>query len=268
LCTISHREKLLEYVLDLARDLHFEAVEIWGREPHINEKYDENRTQAARRMIEERHLATAALGSYVVFGPVRTRPEELVELEDVLHTARCLRCQIVRVWASDVGSADAGRAGWDRTVGEIREACDRAQRMGILLAAEMHDGSLADTGESSARLLEAVDRDNFRVNFQLSVRPQQETPEQRLAAVLPYVAHVHLQNFFNLADTEGERLRRAPISDGLYDWSPLLETLTHHKYAGYYALECAARDGDLKREALAQDLTYVKSLFKLMGVGV
>ena len=268
LCTISHREKLLEYVLDLARDLGFEAVEIWGREPHINEKFDENRTQAARRMLEERHLDVAALGSYVVFGPARTRPEELVELEDVLHTARCLRSAIVRIWASDVGSAEASRTCWDRTVGEIRDACDRAQRLEILLAAEMHDDTLADTGESCLRLLEAVDRENFGMNYQVSDRARPETPLQRLNAVLPHVVHCHIQNFVNLTNGEGERVRRAAISEGLVDWQPLLERLVDKKYRGYYALEFAAREGDGKREALAQDLSYLKSLFKLMGVAV
>lgn len=268
LCTISHREKLLEYVLDLARDLGFEAVEIWGREPHINEKFDENRTLAARRMLEERHLHIAALGSYVIFAPVRTRPEELVELEDVLHTARCLRSSIVRVWASDVGSAEASKTGWDRAVGEIRDACDRAQRLGIILAAEMHDDSLADTGASCLRLLEAVDRDNFRLNFQVSDRVRPETPLQRLNAVLPHIVHCHVQNFVNLTNGEGERVRRAPISEGLIDWQPLLERMTEKKYSGYYALEFAAREGEGKREALAQDLSYLKSLFKFMGVEV
>jgi 3-dehydroshikimate dehydratase len=268
LCTISHRERLLEYVLDLARDLGFEAVEIWGREPHINEKFDENRTQAACRMLEERHLNIAALGSYVVFGPVRTRPEELVELEDVLHTARCLHSPLVRVWASDVGSAEASKTGWDRTVGEIRDACDRAQRLGIILAAEMHDDTLADTGESAARLLEAVDRDNFRMNFQVSDRVRTETPLQRLNAVLPRVVHLHIQNYCQLTNGEGERVRRAAISEGLVDWGPLLERLVEKKYPGYYALEFAAREGEGKRESLAQDLSYLKSLFKLMGVAV
>ncbi|NLO73929.1 MAG: sugar phosphate isomerase/epimerase [candidate division WS1 bacterium] len=268
LCSISHREKLLEYVLDLARDLGFEAIEIWGREPHINERFDENRTQAARRMIEERQLAIAALGSYVVFGPSRTRPEELVELEDVLHTARCLRCPLVRVWASDVGAAEASRTLWDRTVGEIQEACDRAQRLGIVLAADMHDDTLTDTGESALRLLEAVERDNFRLSFHISGRPREETPEERLEAVCSHVVHVQVQNFSSLIEGEAERPRRASIADGLVDWYPLLERLAEGGYRGYHALAFAACEGDGKREALAQDLHYLKSLFKLMGVAV
>jgi len=265
LCTISHREKLLEYVLDLARELGFQAIELWGREPHISEQFDENRVQAARRMIEDRGLGICALGSYVVFGPVRTRAEELVNLDDMLHTARCLRVPLVRVWASDIGSDVATKAQWDRTVGEIQEACDRAARLNVTLVAEMHDDSLADTAASALRLLEQVDRDNFRLNFEVSTRLRSETPAQRLAAVLPFVVHTHLQNFSAYAGADGEKPKWAPISDGLVDYLPLLELLCDHGYQGCYALEFAAREGDGKRESLAQDLAYLKSLFRLLG---
>jgi sugar phosphate isomerase/epimerase len=170
------------------------------------------------------------------------------------------------VWASDLGSQEASRALWDRTVGEIRDACDRAQRLGITLAAEMHDDTLADTGSSSLRLLQAVDRDNFRLSFRVSGRPGKETAEERLAAVCEQIVHMHVVNFYNLTNGEAERPRRAPISEGLVDWYPLVERLTNHKYEGCYALEFAACEGDGKREALARDLSYLRSLFRLMGV--
>lgn len=265
LCTISHRERLLEYVLDLARDLGFQAIELWGREPHISEQFDENRVQAARRMIEDRGLEVCVLGSYVVFGPVRTRPEELVNLEDMLHTARCLRVPLIRVWASDIGSDVASKPQWERTVGQIQEACDCAARLNLTLVAEMHDDTLTDTASSALRLLEQVDRDNFRLNFEVSNRPRPETPAQRLAAVLPYVAHIHVKNFHAYAGADGERPKWAPISDGLVDYLPLLELLCDHGYRGCYALEFAWREGNGKRESLAQDLAYLKSLFRLLG---
>jgi 3-dehydroshikimate dehydratase len=265
LCTISHREKLLEYVLDLARDLGFGAIEIWGREPHISEKFDENRVAAARKMVEERHLCLCSLGSYVTCGPVRTRPEELVEVDDVLHTARCLRSPVVRIWASDIGSDHADREVFDRTVRDIQGACDRAARLNLTLAAQMHDDTLADTAASCMRLAEKVARDNFRLVFQVSHRDRPESAEQRLTRVLDLVAQVDIHNFSQYATEDGERVRRAPISEGLVDYYPLLEILANHGYRGCYALQFAAREGAAKRESLEQDLAYVRSLFKLMG---
>jgi len=265
LCTISHREKLLEYALDVAKDLGFDAVELWGREPHISEKFDENRVQAARRMIEDRGLELCCLGSYVVFGPVRTRAEELVELEDTLYTARCLRAPLVRVWASDIGSATATKRQWDQTTSQIQEACDRAARLGLVLVAAMHDDTLTDTADSSLRLLEQVDRPNFKLAFEVSHRPIAESPQERLLRVVDHIAHIHVRNFAAYAKENGERASWAPISAGLVDYFPLLDALAEHGYHGCYALEFAWREGNSKRESLAQDLAYLKSLFRLMG---
>ena len=267
LCTISLREKLLEYALEVAAELGVEGVEIWGREPHISEKYDENRVQAARRMVEERGLVPAVLGSYLGFGLVRNRGEEAVELEDVLHTAHCLRTPLVQVWASDVASDQASKAVWDRTVAEAQEACDRAARLHLTLTAQMGDDTLADTPDSCRRLLDRVGRENFRLTFQVSARPRPETPEERLTAVLDSVAHLHLQNYEAYCPN-GERVRRASLADGVVDYFPLLERLVGGGYTGYYALAFASREGEGKRQALAQDLSYLKSQFKLMGLKV
>ncbi len=265
LCTISHREKLLEYALEVAKDLGCDGVEIWGREPHISERFDENRVYAARKMVEERGLTTVVFGSYLTLGAVQTRPEDRVRLDDVLHTARCLHTPLMRVWASDMASDRADASIWSRTVAEIREACDRAERLNIVLAAEMHDDTLADTGESSRRLVELVNRDSFRLTFQVSIRPRKESPEERLQWIHEFVVHLHVQNFYSLAAKEDEPLRRAPVSEGLIDYYPLLEMLYDNGYSGSYALEFAACEGEGKREALAEDLRYLKSLFKLIG---
>jgi 3-dehydroshikimate dehydratase len=268
LCTISHRERLLEYVLGVAKELGFEGVELWGREPHISEKFDENRVQAARRMIEERGLYLCCLGSYVVFGPVRTRAEELAELDDTLYTARCLHAPVVRVWASDVGSERATKKQWDHTVGQIQEACDRAGRLNLVLAAEMHDDTLADSSAAALRLVEAVNRANFKLNYEVSHRREAEDPVERLDRVLPHVVHVHLRNFCTYGGENGERPRWAPISEGLVDYAPILDRLMESDYRGCYALEFACREGNGKLESLAADLAYLKSLAKLRGWGI
>jgi 3-dehydroshikimate dehydratase len=268
LCTISHREKLLEYVLDVTKELGFDGVELWGREPHISEKFDENRVHAARKMIEDRGLALTCLGSYVIFGPVKTRAEELAELDDTLYTARCLRAPIVRVWASDVGAERASKKQYDKTVAEIQEACDRAARLNLVLAAEMHDDTLADSADAALRLLEAVDRPNFKLNFEVSHRATPEPPQERLSRVLDHVVHLHLRNFTTYATENGERANWAPLADGLVDYYPLLDTLATAGYQGCYAVEFACREGNGKREALAADLSYLRGLFKLMGRAV
>jgi 3-dehydroshikimate dehydratase len=263
LCTISHREKLLDPVLELARELGFDGVEIWGREPHISERFDENRVIAARKMLTERDLTCLALGSYVVFGPSRTKEDDLVSLDDMLQTARTLHTPLMRVWASDVGSAEATAKVWERALAETREACDRAEKFDLVLVAEMHDNTLADTAPTALRFVEEVDRENFRLNFQAASCPGPLSPLERLRQVREYVAHVHLQNFHPLGPEE-ERYSRAPLPLGVIDYRPLLDELLDNGYAGAFLLEFAAVEGEGKRQSLAQDLTYLRGL--LAGV--
>lgn len=258
---MAFREKLLDYALDVASEVGVDGVEIWGREPHISEKFDENRVRTARKMVESRGLAIPVFSSYLSFGITRPRIDENIELAATLHTARCLNAPIVRVWASDLSSTKASATVWSRTIREIQEACDQAAKLGIVLAAEMHNGSLADTGRSARRLVETVERDNFRLNFRISAHiGPAEPPEERLELVLPYVVHVHAQNYARLVEGDHDTLQRAPVSSGIINYEGLIGRLIECGYDGYVALEYAHTEGDGKKQALFDDLNYLQSL--------
>ncbi len=261
LCTIAFREKLLDYALSVADELGVAGVEIWGREPHISEKFDENRVRTARRMVARRGLDIPVFGSYLRFASAYPHTDDTVELGPTLHIARCLRAPIVRIWASDVGSAEATEAIWTTAIRQIRQACDQAAKLSIILAAEMHDVTLTDTGAAARRLVEEVDRPNFRLNFQISAYINTETPEQRLAAVLPYVVHVHAQNYQRLLTGDDDHdLIRAPLEHGVIDYAPLVGQLVEAGYDGYIAVEFAPTESRDKSDALRGDIEYLQSL--------
>ena len=261
LCTIAYREKLLEYVLDVASELGFDGVEIWGREPHISEKFDENRVRTARKMVESRGLRIPVFGSYLYFGITRPRNDETIELDATLHTARCLGAPIVRGWASDLGSAEADEAVWTRTVREIQLACDQAGKLGITLAAEMHAHTFGDTGATARQLVDAVGCENFRLNFQVTYYAETETPEQRLETVLPYVVHIHAQNYERLLNPNDDcAMERVALSKGAVDYGSLLRPLFNSGYDGHIAVEFAHVEGDSKKQAILEDLNYLQTL--------
>lgn len=258
LCTIAYRDRLLDHVLDVAADLGFDGVEIWGREPHISEQFDENRVKAVQRMIHQRGLMVPVLGSYLRFGCTKTRAEGTVELEDTLHTAHCLGTELVQVWASDVPSAQATEAVWDATTDQFQQACDQASKLGITFAVEMHSSTLADSGAAARRLAESVGRDNLRLSYQIVPDAELQTPLEQLQSVLPYVVHMHAQNYARLTgEDEG---RRVPLGDGAIDYQPLVRQLRKSGYTGCIAVAFSWMEGEGKREALAADLSYLKSL--------
>lgn len=258
LCTIACRDRLLEHALDIARDAAFDGVEIWGREPHMPDEFDENRMRAARKLLDAKGVLPYVLGSYLRFGT--TRLDGDVELNDVLHIARWLRTPLVRVWASDVGSRDATPELWQRTVSEAQEACERAAKLDMTLVVEMHDATLADTAASARRLIEEVGRDNFRLNFQVASHDDGQSPEQRLEAVLPWVSHVHAQNYAAVPAHESEPVRRVALSAGFANYPVLIGMLKDAGYQGSIAVEFAHDEAGDKQAALVEDLRFLRSI--------
>lgn len=256
LCTISYREKLLEVALAAAARLEFEAIELWGREPHVSEEYDESRIRGIRLMAQERSLTIPVFGSYLYFGKTQHK-EDSVTLADTLHTAHGLHTPLVRVWASDVASAAASQEVWDQTVAEAQEACDRAAKMNVIFAAEMHDNTLTDTAVTARRLVEEINRPSFRLNFQAG-NYENEDQMERLEMVLPYVVHMHCQNFVR---SGGEtQYKRVHLGEGFVDYAALLSRLKDSGYAGHVAIEFAAEEGEHKEQSLKKDLEYLSAL--------
>lgn len=255
LCSIAFRERLLEYSLDLACEAGLDGVEIWGREPHISEEYDENRVAAARKMVVSHGLEVAVFGSYLRLGAVQS---ESMSLRDVLQIATGLEVQLVRVWAGDVGSDEADDALWKRTVEECRSAACAAEKMGLRLAVEMHTNTLADTARSAKRLIEDVARDNFGLNYQ-PLPDLDDNAIKRLERVLPYVFHLHAQNYAAL-NGDPERIERASLADGVIDYMPLISLLHDEGYDGYVAVEFSPSNVEDKRAAVLRDCIYLQNI--------
>jgi 3-dehydroshikimate dehydratase len=258
LCTIAFRDKLLDYALGVSKKLGFDGIEMWGREPHVSERFDETRMRASRRLLDSRGVTPYVLGSYLRFG--RTRNETDVNLSDTLHVARWLKTNLVRVWASDVGSAQATEEVWRNAVSEAREACDRAAKLNTTLVVEMHAGTLADTGPSTVQLVEAVGRDNFKVNFQIASHKDGQSCEERLAMVMPWVAHVHAQNYVEIPQHPSDPLRRVPLATGVANYPILIGMLKEAGYQGAIALEFPYDNCEDRAAALGEDLQFLRSI--------
>ncbi len=260
LCTIAFREKLLEDALNVAQALGFDGVEIWGREPHISETYDDRRVKAARKMAESRGLAVACFGSYLRLPASPRDEEEQVTPEDALQTTQALGASICRVWAGDVASRQAGKEQWRATVEGLEHACEMAAHMDITLAVEMHDGTLADTARSALSLLSDVGAANLGLNFQVSADRDGEDARARLELVLPHVVHVHAQNHRPSRRNLDGRMELAPLSEGLVDYREIVSMLADAGHQGFVDIEFVPQAGGGKVKALAEDYWFLRRL--------
>lgn len=260
LCTIALRNKLLEDALNVASEVGFDGVEIWGREPHMSMTYDCARVRAARRMAEERGLAVAVFGSYLRFGGLPGGNEtQNVTVEDAVNTTRGLGTKLCRVWAGARGSREASKHYWRQVVDEAAAACETAAQFGITLAVEMHGGTLTDTAKSTLALLKDVGAPNLKANYQCSFGLQSEDPRRRLEAVLPHVVNLHAQNYVAAPNPE-ERLERVGLADGMVDYGQLVSVLARAGYDGYIEVEFIPEAGGGRSAALRADCDFLRGL--------
>ena len=265
LSTIAYRERLLDDALDAAHKLGFEGIELWGREPHLSERYDENRVRAAQKMIQAKELSVPVFGSYLRMGATAPPSDETIELHDTLHIARQLKTQMVRVWMSDIPATKATPAVWEKAITEARHACDCAAKLGLCLVAELHDNTLLNSSDNALRAVQEVERENFRLTFAAGSRVGGEDAEVRLCKVLPYVAHVHARNFAALSPRTEVPPIRASLSQGMVDYGRLAARLRTAGYAGYIAIEYAHKDGAAKKSCRACSNTVAPIAWRTAG---
>lgn len=262
LCTIAFRERLLEDAINIAQQIGFDGVEIWGREPHISENFDERRVRAARKMIEDRNLEICGLGSYLRFrgGAAPDEEDDSPDLPSVLHTARVLGAPTVRVWAGSCPSARARKRDWKLCVQELQDACEKAANVGADIAVEMQSGTFADTAASANRLLDDVAAPNLKLNYQPGNGLPPEDPVKRLRSVVHRLASVRVRNYDRLLSDPDDRQYIVPLAEGVFDYRKLISILREADFEGYIGVEAISAKASDKVDALKAEYEYLRAL--------
>jgi len=248
LCTIAFKEKPVEEVLDLAVEHGLDGVEIWGKEPHMGERFDSARVEALRRAIEQRGLDVSACGSYVK--PLTDDYDEACQA--ALDTTEALGANTCRIWSGGGASKDVTDDVYRATVDALKPFCAQAAERDIILAFEFHDNSITDNARGTVQLIRDVGAPNLKCYYQPSRREGADDPYEAAEIVGPYVVNAHCQNY----DLEtGSRTR---VADGFVDYHRVAGILARHGFDGY--LEIEFLDEDEKLEALAKDAAFLKEL--------
>ena len=248
LCTIAFKELEVVRVLDLARDHGLDAVEIWGKEPHMGDTYDHARVLRLYDAIADRGLVVSAFGSYL--SPLDEGLKE--ELEDAIVTALGLGTRVIRVWAGGGASKDVDPDVYALAVSGLRCMCLRADDDDLILALEFHDNSIADNARSILRLIGDVDCQNLGTYYQPSRREGADDPYEAAEMVGPHVVNVHAQNWDPA--TGG----RAPVGAGAVDYGRVVDILKRHGFDG--CLEIEFVDEADKLASLVADAASLRQL--------
>ena len=168
---------------------------------------------------------------------------------------------------SQGASRTAGEADFERTANHLRQLGRFAAELGVEIAVEVHQGSIADNSQAALRLLDLVGLDNVGVNPDLGniywhYEVPEETPEAAIVALAPRAKYWHCKNLRRIHIPELRRafFQRVPLSDGDIDYRFAIAAMLDAGYRGYLAVE-GAREGD-QLTADGRSAEYVRELLR------
>lgn len=150
------------------------------------------------------------------------------------ETAVSINAPNIRVWAGQRGSADADTE-YRKTVARyIQLLCDEMAPHGITVSTEFHGGTLTDNYDSTLRLINEVERDNFSTYWQPNQFRDEEYNTAALKAVLPYLSNVHVFTW--------DSSHRYPLADGEAKWRRYIDIIRSHGGSHHMLLEFVKDD--------------------------
>ncbi|MDJ0867792.1 MAG: TIM barrel protein [Myxococcota bacterium] len=261
LCSISALDRPLAEAAALAA-AHGLALEVTARDPHLAPDADPAAARRAADVVRDAGTEVVAYGSYL--GRAGTLDAANARREVAVTAA--LDTPLLRVWAEPLeGEPESGFAA---VVAGFQAACDVAADAGVQLVVERHIGSFADTPERVERLLDAVGRPNFALNYQvLDLLPQSEASAQPADArrLVPRARYFHLKNTRPAADGAGPMPPGGALEGGVLDYRALLAAAFEAGYAGPLTIEFLAWDERPVEEKLAADVAYLRRLLAELG---
>ena len=186
LVSVTFRQLAPAAIVALVNRVGLDAIE-WGGDVHVPHG-DIRTAREVRQMTHDAGLEIPSYGSYY-----RVGSSEPVPFENVLETAVELGAPVIRVWAGIQGSDRADDATWARVIEDSHRIADLAQVAGLGIAYEYHGNTLTDTDAAASRLLAAVDHPAVGTYWQLREAVPLELQLLGLRAILPRLAHVHVQ---------------------------------------------------------------------------
>ncbi len=258
-CSISALDRPLARAAEAAAAAGFDALEVTARPPHLGPEPDPAAAREAGRAVRAAGLGVVAYGSYL--GRAGPRTPEAAGAE--VAVAEALETELLRLWAEpDPESPDHGFRG---AVALLRAACDAAEPAGITVVVERHVGSFADSPERVLRLLDAVDRPNLALNYQvLDALSPEEVPHQvedarRLA---PLARYLHLKNYRPGAGPTDPVLPGASLEEGVVDVRTLVHAALGAGYDGPMTVEFLSWAPVPLEQKLAGEVAFVRRILR------
>jgi sugar phosphate isomerase/epimerase len=262
-CSISALDRSLGDAAALAKDAGLDGLEVTAHQPHLDPDDGVEAARAGGHAVRAAGVEVIAYGSYLGrFGQL-----ERHHAEREAAIAAALATRLLRVWAEPIPEGSSAIA---PVVDLVRAACDAARPAGITVVIERHLGSFADTPERIERLLNAVNRPNVALNYQvLDFLPPAAVGAQAAdaAGLVRFARYFHLKNYQPNPDPDGPLFPGGSLARGVLDYRAILRAALAAGYDGPLTIEFLAADPRPVEDKLREDVAFVRRVLNEVGSG-
>jgi 3-dehydroshikimate dehydratase len=192
-------------IVTLVEQAGLQGIE-WGGDIHVPHG-DISCAQSVYTLTSEAGLEVSSYGSYYLVGS----GDNPVPFEAVLETAVALHAPVIRVWAGDRGSEAADQFWWHKVIEDSQRISFLAEKASISLSFEFHEDTLTDTSKSALKLLQEINRKNFRCYWQPPMNLDFEARLNGLEDITRWLSNIHVFHY----SAHGLR----SLAEGEVEWS-------------------------------------------------
>ena len=142
-----------------AREIGYAGVELRGTRHQLPPDADAARLDRLGELFEGLEIANIAshAGNFALLDEAEALAARQTA-HRFLEWAAMLGARSVRIWPGWVAAPEAEPEHWSRAARHLRWCADAAADLGVMVAMEMHHGSLAESAAGANRLLDEIDR--------------------------------------------------------------------------------------------------------------
>ncbi|WP_251390238.1 sugar phosphate isomerase/epimerase family protein [Mediterraneibacter agrestimuris] len=231
MCTTWAKDKTLEEVLKIAKELGMDGIELWSG--HVDGFLESGRSlEDLTDLLKTYDLECVVIAPYLNLIDKSIQSENLALARKCIGYASALHCPVVRVFLGDKGSSEVIKDEWMCCFEALRMLGEDAQKEGVSLGIEAHYYHPSDTIHSILRILRAVQSPAVGLIFDgFNFYPSGLEMMDAYEALKQYSIHYHFKNLLWAPHI------CVPLDEGDVDFHPLVCELKKDGYDGYISFE-------------------------------
>ncbi len=162
LCSITFRQLSVGEIIKLVKEASLDGIE-WGGDVHVPHG-DLKKAHEVASNCRDASIEISSYGSYY-----RSGAKDTPSFRAVAETAKSLGAPMIRIWAGGLGSNTASDADRRKVVDDLIKCAEIASELKVKIGLEKHGGTLTDTMDSTALLMQELAGTGIKFYWQPAV---------------------------------------------------------------------------------------------------